>query len=330
MNYLIVGFGNIGHKRQAVLGKKCLATVDPDPSQKPDFAYSSEVPESLLKNVKAVVIATSRQPKLQLVEYWLQKGKHVLVEKPLILDQEKGGKLTQIAKQNKVICYTAYNHRFEPNIARIKKLLTANTIGKLYHSQFIYGFGNIKQIINSWRDSGYGNLDEIGCHQIDFAQYFFGYQPNDFQSISLQKQESNIYDHSIFATKDKKVIITSSWTTWKNLFSIDIYGSKGSLHMNSLSKWGGSELLVRKRVYPAGIPQEKRYFTPGPDSTWEKDTQYFENMVNRRQTSLQSDLSNTQALVNIILSSSRAKPSKKTIYHKLQGLDKKSHVKRVI
>ena len=44
MRYLIVGYGNIGHKRKDALGKKCIATADPIPKAEADFKNYKDVP----------------------------------------------------------------------------------------------------------------------------------------------------------------------------------------------------------------------------------------------------------------------------------------------
>lgn len=288
MKYLIVGFGNIGRKRQAALGSKCIATLDPDPNQKADFTKPTQIPKKVLDQITAVAIVTSQKPKYNLVKYWLNKGKHVLIEKPLFFN-DGGRELKIIADKNNVIWQTSYNHRFEPNIIKIKKLLDKNTIGPLYHARFVYSFGNIQERIGTWRETKYGVLEEIAPHVVDFALYFFGYQGKDFEPWIARKNESKIYDHWVFATKDKKVIFENSSVTWKNIFSVDIYGKKGSIHMNGLRKWGGSELLTRKRVLPSGVPKEKRFFDQGQDLTWKKTFDFFEKKVKEKKNSLESD-----------------------------------------
>ena len=89
MRYLIVGLGNIGGKRRAVLGDRCVATVDPfNPAA--DFRRPEECP---LDGYDAAILAVPNDVKLKLMEYFLTRGKHVLVEKPLILEAESADEL---------------------------------------------------------------------------------------------------------------------------------------------------------------------------------------------------------------------------------------------
>lgn len=297
MRYLIVGFGNIGHKRQAVLGKKCIATVDPKKQVKADFPESRKVPLDIFDTA---VLTVPQQVKYELTEYFLSKGKHVLVEKPLILSPNQFKYLQNLAEKNNVIWFTSFNHRFEPNVVKLKNLLNNQIIGEIYFAKFTYSFGNIKERINTWRETQFGVLEEIAPHIIDFAFKFFNYKGKDFETIIARKVESNIFDHWLFSTKDKKIVFETSSITWKYQFLIDIYGKLGSLHIDGLRKWGGSRLTHRKRAFPSGAPKEKVYLDSGKDITWEKDFEYFEKLAKTR-TLKTSDLEISKALAKLSL-----------------------------
>ena len=219
-----------------------------------------------------------------------------MVEKPLLLTLLQGKHLAGLIKKNNVVLYTSYNHRFEPNIIKIQKLLDKNTIGKLYHARFVYCFGNIRERIGTWRETEFGVMEEIAPHQIDFIFNFFGYNGNDLKTLIARKVESNIFDHWVMATTDNKIIIECGAVTWKNVFSIDIYGELGSIHLNGLRKWAGGELTVRKRVFPTGVPKEKSSFDKGPDITWKKDFLHFESQVSKGKSTLENDLQMSKAI----------------------------------
>lgn len=293
MKYCIVGFGNIGHKRFNILSDKCLVTVDPDPKTGAHFTDFKNIP---LESFKNVILAVPQQLKFEMLEYFLSQGKNCLVEKPLIITSKQGQLLKKLALKNKVIWYTSYNHRFEPNIKSLKKLIDDNFLGEFYHGRFVYSFGNIKDRIGTWRETEYGVLEEIIPHVFDFIFLFFSYKGTDFMPWISRKIESRIYDHFVFSTKDKKIVIEISAVTWKNVFSIDLFGSKGSLHMKGLNKWGGSELIQRKRILPSGIPQETKLTTGGKDHTWEDDIKYFESLIIQQSLPDKFDLEMSMAI----------------------------------
>lgn len=319
MNYLIIGYGNIGHKRKEVLGKKCLATIDPNPHSGADYLNISQVPEKLIKGCHSVIVTIPRYEKITATEYWLKNGKNVLVEKPLIINGSEEKRLAKVAHQNNVICYTAYNYRFEPHILKIKQLLDKGILGKLYNARMVYGFGNVRELMGTWREVGAGAFEEVAPHLIDFTNFLFGYNINRIKALSLRNTEAQTYDHCLLTTDDLKVLMEASWIIWKNAFSIEIFGEKGSLHMNGLCKWGDSELIIRTRIFPSGVPKEKRFLAKGPpDPTWAADLKYFEKMAKEKKTSFKSDLAISKTMVRI-LQQYFPELSKKEAYELLRG-----------
>ena len=133
-----MGLGNIGGKRRAVLGDRCVATVDPfNPAA--DFRQPDQCPD---ERYDAAILAVPNDVKVRLMEYFLTRGKHVLVEKPLILDAATGEQLGRLARASGAIWYTSYNFRFEPNVVALKRHLDAGTIGRLYRVRMFYGNGS--------------------------------------------------------------------------------------------------------------------------------------------------------------------------------------------
>lgn len=276
------------------MGKKLTATVDP--KTEADYKDSKDVP---LNSFDSAVLTVPQQVKYELTEYFLSKGKNVLVEKPLILTPKQIKNLQKLAKKNKVIWHTSYNHRFEPNVIKFERLVKSDFLGKIYHGRFVYSFGNINERLGTWRETEFGVLEEIAPHLIDILISLFGYKGKDFVSLISQKNESKIFDHFTFLTSDKKMLIQTSSVTWKYQFLLEVFGSKGSLHLEGLRKWGGSKLIKRTRVLPSGAPKEEIITDSGKDLTWEKDFKYFEKQIKENKSSLKSDREMSLALANI-------------------------------
>lgn len=289
MKYVIIGYGNIGKKRHAVLRDKCVATVDP--YQEADYKDYKDIP---LSSFDCAVLSVSNDKKVEILEYLLKNKKHVLIEKPLLfLDVTKLNELNDIAKRNKVIWYTSYNHRFEPNIIKLKELLDKNSIGDIYFGNLIYGNGTVLNIKETWRDVGSGVLDDLGCHLIDIVRYLIPGEvpsPKEFKMVSKNNFESKSWDYFRFETKNGLLDFTVSMLMWKNCFEINLFGSKGSIHLKGLNKWGESTLTLRERVFPSGIPKEKIFKTSGDDKTWKYDIQHFEERISKFKSSYDNDL----------------------------------------
>jgi len=296
MRYIIIGYGNIGQKRKLVLGERVVAVVDP---VYPDADYENykNVP---LTAYDAAVVATPNSIKMEILEYLLLNRKNVLVEKPLLFpDPVAAEKLDQISRKNKVIWYTSYNHRFEPLIGKIKEYLESDSIGEMYFVNFTYGNGTVRNIVGTWRDEGLGILEDLGCHLIDLVGFLFQKGIN-YEIISVHCHEANKIDHCSFSSTDSQMTFTCSYLMWKNTFTIDVFGSRGSLHINGLNKWGGASLIHRERIFPSGIPKENMETTSGSDETWEKDFLHFENMISEQNNSFMNDMKITNSIDSII------------------------------
>ena len=286
MRYLLVGLGNIGGKRRAVLGDRCVATVDPfNPAA--DFRQPDQCPD---ERYDAAILAVPNDVKVRLMEYFLTRGKHVLVEKPLILDARTGEQLGRLARASGAIWYTSYNFRFEPNVVALKRHLDAGSIGRLYRVRMFYGNGSAGNIVGTWRDSPLGILEDMASHLIDLTGFVFGRFGCDFRVWERRRHELKGFDHCLLATSDRSVTIECSFLSWKNRWRIEALGEEGALEMNGLTKWGRSELVILRRRRPSGVPDESREMAHGPDPTWAADIRHFEAMAATGATSAENDL----------------------------------------
>ena len=91
-----------------------------------------------------------------------------------------------------------------------------------------------------------------------------------------------------------------SMCRWKNDLDCEIIGSKGSLKMSSLCKWGPSVLSLQKRVLPSGRPKEKKIIIKKKDPTWALEQKYFENLIKlKKKNNLEKDIYISKTLKSI-------------------------------
>ena len=75
-----------------------------------------------------------------------------------------------------------------------------------------------------------------------------------------------------------------SLVRWKNDFNLEVTGSEGSVIVESLTKWGIQTTIHHRRVYPSGVPMEKKYrFTV--DNTWEMECRDFKKRITEKDLS---------------------------------------------
>jgi scyllo-inositol 2-dehydrogenase (NADP+) len=293
LRYLVVGYGNIGAKRKAVLGPQCVATVDPLNADA-DF----RTPAECTSDYDAAILAVPNDVKIDLIRYFLERGKPVLVEKPLLLEPEAAAALAAIAARTGTIWYTAYNFRFEPHVLGLKRRLASGEIGRVYGVRLFYGNGTAGNIAGTWRDAGYGVLEDMASHLIDLSGYVFGKVGCDFEVWDLRSHELKVPDYCVLATADHEIVIECSFLSWKNRWWIEVTGERGSIEMNGLTKWGTSELIIRRRRFPSGPPDEALEVVGGPDPTWGTELQHFESEVAAGRTSRDNDVWITRTVMH--------------------------------
>ena len=140
-------------------------------------------------------------PKVELIEYLIDHGKHALVEKPLIVGDEATLKRLELrAREKNVVIYVAYNHRFEPHFVRMRDLIASGVLGKIFRCRMFYGNGTARLVRDSeWRDQGAGVLEDLGSHVLDTARFWFGEIGDQFSIVSADRFENRSPDHVVFA-----------------------------------------------------------------------------------------------------------------------------------
>lgn len=289
MRIIVVGLGVQGYKRQKFAGSDFEAAVDPINSE----AQYQTVEDVPLDRYDAALVCIPDEPKVDVLRYLLGNGKHVLVEKPLwAKDEQEIIDLESLAKENKVVCYTAYNHRFEPHYIRMRDLLRSGELGKVYRCRMFYGNGTARLVRKSpWRDKGAGVLPDLGSHLLDTAKFWFGELGEGFDILFVNCFENQSPDHVVLGNLKTSPQLEFEMTllSWRNHFTCDVFAEKGSAHIRSLCKWGPTTFTRRTRMLPSGRPPEESTTLTQDDPTWELEYAHFRSLC---QKSTPTDLSN--------------------------------------
>jgi len=281
MRVIIVGLGVQGYKRRTFAGSDFVAAVDPI-NKEAEYRSVADVP---LKNYDAAVVCIPDEPKMEVLTYLLSNSKHVLVEKPLWAgDDRQIEQLEQTARTRGVVCYTAYNHRFEPHYVRMRDLIASGELGALYRCRMFYGNGTARQVRDSvWRDQVAGVLPDLGSHLLYRAKFWFGELGNDIQVVSADCFENRALDHVVLASQSMRPKLEFEMTllSWRNHYTCDLFAEKGSVHIRSLCKWGPTTFTMRTRVLPSGRPPEESITLVQDDPTWALEYAHFKSLCER-------------------------------------------------
>jgi len=291
MKAIVVGLGIQGHKRRKFAGADYVASVDPV-NEEAEYRAVEDVPVS---SYDTALVCIPDEPKVEALTYLLKNGKHVLVEKPLwALDDRQIEKLEQLARARGVVCYTAYNHRFEPHYVRMHDFVASGKLGTIYRCRMFYGNGTARLVRDSaWRDQGAGVLLDLGSHLLDTAKFWFGELGEDFQIVSANCFENRAPDHVVMISKTARPKLEFEMTllSWRNHFTCDVFAEKGTAHIRSLCKWGPTTFIHHTRILPSGRPPEESITLVEDDPTWALEYAHFKALCERGATTdLSTDL----------------------------------------
>jgi len=131
------------------------------------------------KNVDAVYIPLPNHLHVEWTIKAMNKGKHVLCEKPMGLNDEDVNRIinaTVTAPEIKIM--EAFMYRFHPQWVEAKRLVDEGGIGELVTIQSFFSYfntdpGNIRNKL----DAGGGALMDIGCYPVSLSRFIFNAQP---------------------------------------------------------------------------------------------------------------------------------------------------------
>ena len=297
MRVVIVGYGVQGRKRLRVAGADGVGVVDP---VSPDADWS-DIAEVSLDRYDAALVCTPDQPKIPILRHLFRHGKHALIEKPLHATSEAElSDIEALAHSTGAVCYTAYNHRFEPHYVRMRDLVCSGTLGRIYRCRMFYGNGTARLVRDTaWRDEGAGVLPDLGSHLLDTARFWFGDIGEDFRVTSVSRFENRAPDHVVITseTARPKLEFETTLLSWRNHFTCDVLAENGTAHIESLCKWGPTTFTRRTRVLPSGRPSEESVTLVQEDPTWVIEYDHFKRLVAER---VPADLSNDRWLLRVL------------------------------
>lgn len=84
-------------------------------------------------DLDAVVVATSAESHYEIAKAALLAGKHVLVEKPLVLNSEQGREIVQLAEEKDLVLAVGHLLLYHPAVEKLKELMQSGQLGDIYY-----------------------------------------------------------------------------------------------------------------------------------------------------------------------------------------------------
>lgn len=238
------------------------------------------------QDIEAAIICTPPNLHLPMCLAALNQGKHVLCEKPLALSPSEGEQIVKATQGNKIKLKCGFNHRHHPGIVQAKQWLDKGTIGEPKLLRCRYGIGGRPGYNEEWRVnreiSGGGQLMDQGVHALDLARYFLGDFKEVFAFLQTSYWDIRVEDNAFCLLKTEKGQVANihvSWTQWKNLFSLELFGDDGYIIVEGLGGSYGTERAIfgKKNLYKP-FAEEVIEFR-GDDCSWRDEWKEFTSAI---------------------------------------------------
>jgi len=278
IRFALAGCGAIGARHAAVLDAEKDATLvalcDSNASKAealsktygdlPVYAEYGKMLEEI--SAEAVIIATPNDRHADMAIKAMERGFHVLVEKPMCLTEAEGARMIETAKQRKVKLMVVKQNRFNAAVALITKAIAEGRLGKIFMIQanVLWNRRNEYYSESDWRgkkkEEG-GALYTYASHFIDLMALWCGKVTETEAAIATKNHEIEIEDcGSALLRFTSGALGTLVWTTCvyeKNYEgSITIIAEKGTVkiggtYLNTIDFWN-----VKDYPLPEGVSFE--------------------------------------------------------------------------
>jgi len=235
------------------------------------------------KDAEIVVVSTTNDMLAPIALAAISAGKHVLLEKPGARNRAELEPLLGAARAAEVIVKVGFNHRFHPALLKAKEIVDSGALGPLMFIRARYGHGGRLGMEREWRGnpaiSGGGEMLDQGVHLIDLSRWFLGDFADVDGHVANYFWDWPVEDNGFAMLKTEAGQVAwlhASCTEWKNIFSFEIYGKVGKLHIEGLGGSYGIERLSWYRMLPEmGPPPTTIWEYPGDDPSWRAEFEHF-------------------------------------------------------
>ena len=209
------------------------------------------------KNLNGIIISTPPEFRYELAKKALLNKKNLLLEKPVALNSNEIEDLQIIALKNNLSVCVDFEYRGVPLFLQTKKILNQNQLGEIFLIKLDWLMGSRSDPEREWdwyseEERGGGVVGALGTHAFDIIHWFFGEikRVNSKISTSIKERPKGISGKKFKVTSEDICLANLEINNFSNRtipcqvslssiskrgrgFSLEIYGSEGSLFLSS-------------------------------------------------------------------------------------------------
>jgi predicted dehydrogenase len=252
----IIGLGRAGlvHLKawQGVAGATIASVADPSPTARRTAraaglrTYADPFTLIARERLDAVSICTPPTNHAALAVACLERGLHVLCEKPLATTATAALHMLRTAARTRRHLLLATKFRHVPDLERARELLAGGAIGEPV--AFEIDFSSMVDMSARWNCrrgiAGGGVIIDNGCHAFDIVAFLFGTVSRVQAARLKQVQPIGVEDSAAILVAAGRGLIGRIDLSWSlatgRATYVTVYGSRGTIEVG----WRGSRLRI--------------------------------------------------------------------------------------
>lgn len=193
----------------------------------------------------------------------LERGLHVLTEKPLARNSAEGRQMVEAARAAGRVLDVVFNHRLRGDIQTLAGIIRQGELGRPYYAKASWMRRRGIPLLGSWftnqEMSGGGPLADIGVHVLDYALFLLGeprvtsvnavtYAELGHRNIGGSARPTAIAPGSAFEVEDfaaafmrlstgGTLVLETSWAAFRapeDLLDFSVFGTEGGAELKAV------------------------------------------------------------------------------------------------
>lgn len=239
----VIGVGNMGLHHARLFSQldavKLCAVADFDATRTAAIAarfntkaYTDYCAMLEQEHLDAVTIAVPTREHLRVALDVIERGVHLLVEKPLAADVSEAEQIVNAARAANVHLAVGHIERFNPAVQELRRRLQAGSLGKI-SSVVAKRVGIMPPQV---KDANV--IIDLAVHDIDLLNYFFDALPRVVRATAGYALLPNRYDHAEIFLQYKQAgcFVQVNWITPLKIRTLAVTGDAGHAELNYVTQ----------------------------------------------------------------------------------------------
>ncbi len=181
----------------------------------------------------AVSICTQNSTHYEIAKKFIEKGKHVLLEKPMTLNSKQAFELVDLAEKNNVILSIGHIFRYNNGLIKLRELISSGELGEIFLAKLAWT--NLNPPFEDNRDIYF----DLGPHALDIIYFILGKLPEKISCRGLPFRKNALQHETAFinCVAGKTLInIDLSWVTPEKNRTVFVVGSEKSALIDCMTQ----------------------------------------------------------------------------------------------